>query len=99
MGRIWSMDAIDIILRIVVGVVILLQIIVSARLFRASSLTGEQKAYQISLVWLLPILGCGIVWITNRRLDAEASTTPRDRHFVPDEREEVTDSKAGDVSN
>jgi hypothetical protein len=50
----------NIILFTLITILILLNVIVSVLVIRASAFSSTQKAYQIILIWLVPFLGASI---------------------------------------
>lgn len=60
------------ILYAILGIVVLLNVVVSIFLLRREDLEPFQKGAQIFIVWLVPILGAVIMWRVNKSHDSES---------------------------
>jgi hypothetical protein len=66
------MDAFEIILAVIVAAVAAFQAWLTVRVFKSGLYDRRQKILQAQLIWLLPILGSGLVYTM---LQDEVSTT------------------------
>ena len=67
------MDGFDLVMGAVVLGLVGFQVWLSARVYRSDLYERQQKVWQMQLIWLLPILGAGLVFYMLRE-DAPKTT-------------------------